>query len=268
MPCPSRLITAGILDATACRLSQIFLSRFQSSELTLPLNAALSGACHGQDAGGPVQACDAEEEGSSSQGGTSSDQDRAGSDPGSDLEEPDPVLPPPSNLDAGPGDDSSDDDSSDSAGFSDAEEELAAEDPGSDDEALNDADQGMLGDQPAWPGSDMTVNQFTYAAMSMKTDSRQSNRGFNAWLKFYKLTVSPGKPNNIPASLYRCNSIMGVKKLAAYTWHSCPCGQHSYDPRAPQSAADKCPRRGCRVSRWKDPATTGPLIPRQVWIDL
>lgn len=213
----------------------------------------------------------------------------AESDPGSDLEERSPPSnPAPPNPNAGPGEDSDDPGAAPSEdGGSDSEDErAAAEDPGDSDDDPIDAPQAapaaedpgslnqdaeffsmMQGDGPVFKGAEMSVRQFVYAALNIKQDGRQNNVCFNQWLTLIKhllQPISPGKTNRVPASLVRCNTIMGVKKLAGCTWDTCACGQHAWDPAGPKSPADKCPFKGCRTSRWKDSAPGAPLVPRQV----
>lgn len=187
------------------------------------------------------------------------------SDPWSDQEEGAcPGSASSSNTNASPENDSSDSSSNSSEyGSSDSEEERAAEDPGgSDDDTASGSSRA--GDQPAWRGSTISRDQFTYAVMCIKRDTRQSNVCFSQWLDFVKKIVSPGEKNNVPSSLFRCLSIMHVKKLSGCRWHACPCGHYSWDPEGPSSPEDKCPHRGCRLSRWKHRAPDGTLTPRQV----
>lgn len=68
------------------------------------------------------------------------------------------------------------------------------------------------------------------------------------------------KDNELPTSMGRCNTILGVRKLEEVHRDACVCGAWSYDPKGPPATReDTCPK--CSHPRFKPDDGSGKLIP-------
>lgn len=103
-----------------------------------------------------------------------------------------------------------------------------------------------------------TVLQVVYALVKNKVDYQISTEGFQAMLRTFACVLPAF--NELPTSMYRCKSILGVEDLIKYQWDTCPCGAHSYDPKGPPATReDRCPL--CGLMRHKPDDGSGKLIP-------
>lgn len=113
--------------------------------------------------------------------------------------------------------------------------------------------------QPLYLHATHSVIQAVFALVSLKIKNNMSDEAFEDMLQLNKL-LAP-QPNKYPPSFHVCKSMLGVKPIKNYEWHTCGCHETAWDPKGPSSPTDAC--LYCGEPRFK-PNKRGKLIPVQV----
>lgn len=113
--------------------------------------------------------------------------------------------------------------------------------------------------QPLYKGARHSVIQTIFLLVDLKQKHRQSDAAFEDMLAANS-RLAP-QPNLYPSSFFVCKSILGVRPLKNYTWHTCGCQESAWDPDGDSSPTDACPC--CGDLRFKKDRH-GKLIPAQV----
>lgn len=116
--------------------------------------------------------------------------------------------------------------------------------------------------QPLYKDATHSVLQAVFALVSLKIKNNMSDAAFEDMLHLNKL-LAP-QPNKYPSSFFRCKSMLGVKPIKDYEWHTCGCQETAWDPKGPSSPTDAC--EFCLDPRFK-PNKRGKLVPTQVITD-